>query len=123
MVDLQLATTLTNPTGTGLLYVAYYQGGDLAIWKNGSSGARSIVSFKRVQPKPTPAFSGVDRFEVKRTTYVSIDGIEYPSVVTLTSSIPVQATLGVRTDIHTNAALLARDPLVKAAFETGVMPT
>lgn len=123
MNNLQLATTLVAPTGTGLLYTAYSQGGDEAIWKNGAGATRSIVSLKRVQPKPTPTFPGVERFELKRTAYHTVDSVEYVSVVTISASIPVPIGSSERTADFTNAALLARDAIFQAALETGVIPT
>lgn len=123
MNNLQLATTLVAPTGTGLLYTAYDQRGDLAVWKEGTGASRSIVSLKRVQAKPTSTFPGVERFEMKRTNYITVDSVEYTNVITLTSSIPVVVGLSDRTAIHLHAALLAQDAVFKAALETGVIPT
>jgi selenocysteine lyase/cysteine desulfurase len=123
MDNLQLATTLVAPTGTGLLYIAYDQRGDLATWKVGSGASRSIVSLKRVQAKPTSTFPGVERFELKRTNYITVDSVEYTCVATLTTSIPVVVGLSDRTAIHVHAALLAQDSIFSDAIETGVIPT
>lgn len=123
MTDLQLAAALATPTGTGLLYVAYDQGSDTAVWKNGAGATRSLVSLTRVQPKPTPTFPGVERFEFKRYAYYTVADVEYVSVITLGASIPVPIGSSDRTAIHLNAALLARDPIFKSAIETGAIPT
>jgi hypothetical protein len=123
MNNLQLATTLVAPTGTGLLYAAYDQRGDLATWKEGSGASRSIVSLKRVQAKPTSTFPGVERFELKRTNYITVDSVEYTCVVSLTTSIPVVVGLSDRTAIHLHAGLLAQDSIFSDAIETGVIPT
>lgn len=123
MNNLQLATTLVAPTGTGLLYVAYEQGGDLAVWKNGSGATRSVVSMKRVQAKPTTVFAGVERIELKRTNYVTVGAIEYTIVSSLVTSVPVPVALADRTAVFTQLALLARDPVFQASLETGVIPT
>lgn len=123
MNNLQLATTLVAPTGTGLLYTAYEQSGDAAVWKNGSGASRSSVSLKRVQAKPTPSFPGVERMELKRTNYITVGTVERTCVVTIITSIPVDVGLSDRTAIFTNAALLARDAIFQNAIETGVIPT
>jgi hypothetical protein len=123
MQDLQLATTLVAPTGTGLNYLAYQSDGDIARWKEGVGEDRSEVLLKRVQAKPTSTSAGVERMTLKRTIYHTIDGIEYPSVVSLVTSTPVAMTAAQRTAIHLNAALLARDDIFKDAIETGVIPT
>lgn len=123
MNNLQLATTLAAPTGTGLLYVAFEQGADLAVWKNGSGATRSSVSLKRVQAKPTSAFVGTERLELKRTNYVTVGAIEYTIVSSLVTSIPVPVALADRTAVFTHLALLARDPVFQAGCETGVIPT
>jgi hypothetical protein len=120
---LQLAAALATPTGTGLLYASYDQGSDVAIWKNGAGASRSIVSLTRVQPKPTPTFPGVERFELKRTAYFTVADVEYVTVVTLGASIPVPIGSSDRTSVHLNAALLARDDIFKNAIETGAIPT
>lgn len=124
MNDLQLATTLVAPTGTGLLYTAYEQGSDVAVWKNGAGATRSLVSLKRTQPKPTPTFPGVERIEFKRTAYyAAVDGTERTAVLTITTSIPVDADSSFRTAFFTNAALLARDSILSNAIASGVIPT
>jgi hypothetical protein len=123
MNNLQLATTLVTPTGTGLLYTAYEQSGDLVVWKNGSGATRSIVSLKRVQAKPTSAFVGVERMELKRTSYYTVGGIEYTVVDSHVTSIPVPIALADRTNVFIHHALLARDPVLQTAFETGGLPT
>jgi hypothetical protein len=123
MNNLQLETTLVAPTGTGLLYSAYDQRGDLAVWKNGSGASRSTVALKRVQAKPTSTFPGVERFELKRTNYITVDSVEYTCVATLTTSIPVVVGLSDRTAIHLHAALLAQNAIFSDAIETGVIPT
>lgn len=123
MTDLQLAAALATPTGTGLLYVAYSQGGDEAVWKNGTGVTRSLVSLKRVQPKPTPTFPGVERFELKRTSYHTVSDVEYVAVVNLVASIPVPVDATARGAIFLNAALLARDNIFGAAIGSGVIPT
>lgn len=123
MNNLQLATTLVAPTGTGLLYVAYGQGNDEAIWKNGAGATRSDVSLKRTQPKPTATFPGVERFEFKRRQYFTVSDIEYVAVGSIVVSIPLTLDASGRTAFFTNLALLARDPIQQAAIESGVIPT
>lgn len=123
MNDLQLAAALAAPTGTGLLYTAYGQGEDSAVWKNGSGTSRSEVSFKRTRPKPTPTHAGVHRLELKRTSYITVADVEYPIVTTITTSIPVVADATARTNAFTNIALLARDPIFSNAISTDVLPT
>lgn len=123
MLDLQLATTLAAPTGTGLLYTAFEQGGDLAVWKNGSGATRSVASLKRIQAKPTSVFAGVERLEFKRTNYITVGTTEYVLVGSIVTSIPVPIATADRTAFYTHLALLARDPFIKTAIETGAIPT
>lgn len=123
MDNLQLATTLVAPTGTGLLYTAYEQGGDSAVWVNGAGATRSSVSLKRTQPKPTSSFPGVARMEFKRTVYFTVADVEYTAVASIVTSIPVTADTTVRTGIFTNLALMARDPVLSNAIASDVIPT
>jgi len=123
VIDLQLATTLAAPTGTGLLYTAYEQSGDLAAYVNGSGATRSRIALKRTQAKPTPTYPGVERLNFKRTVYLTINSIEYPVVIDINTSIPVVIALADRTACFTHTALMARDPIFKAAIETGALPT
>lgn len=123
MNNLQLATTLAAPTGTGLLYTAYEQGQNSCAWVNGSGSSRSRVDLKRVQPKPTPTFPGVERLELKRTVYVTVNGVEYPVIARIETSIPAVVGTSDRTAAFTQLALLARDPIFQAAMESGAIPT
>jgi hypothetical protein len=123
MNNLQLATTLAAPTGIGLLYTAFEQGSDIAVWKNGSGATRSIVSMKRVQAKPTSAFVGTERIELKRTNYITVGAIEYTIVGSMVTSIPAAIATADRTAVFTQLALLARDPVFQASLESGVIPT
>lgn len=123
MLDLQLATTLVAPTGTGLLYTAFEQGPDTAVWKNGSGATRSSVSLKRQQAKPTPTFPGVERFEFKRTVYITIGDVEYIVPCSILTNIPVIIGSADRTAIFTNLALMGRDPFLSNAIANGVIPT
>lgn len=124
MNNLQLATTLVAPTGTGLLYVP--QGGDpqdVASYLNGSGSTRSSITLRRTQPKPTSAFPGVTRMELRRQTFYTVNAIEYTCVWYLGASIAVPVALADRTADFTRMALLARDPIWQSAVESGVIPT
>lgn len=124
MNNLQLATTLVAPTGTGLLYVP--MGGDpqdSVGYINSSGATRSILTLKRTQPKPTSTFPGVHRLELKRLAYFTVGEVEYVAVASVVTSIPVPIVLADRTSVFTNLALLARDDILKNAIETGVIPS
>lgn len=123
MNNLQLATTLVAPTGTGLLYTAFEQGSDVAAWVNGSGTTRSRVSLKRVQAKPTPTFPGVERLTFKRQVYFTVNDVEYVAVADIVTSIPVTLDSAGRTAFFTNLALMARDPILQSGIETGAIPT
>lgn len=123
MNNLQLATTLVAPTGTGLLYTAFEQGSDIAAYINGAGATRSRIALKRIQAKPTPAFPGVERLNFKRTVYFTVNAVEYVAVVDINTSVPVVMPLADRTALFTHAALLARDPVFQAGIETGAIPT
>lgn len=124
MNNLQLATTLVAPTGTGLLYIP--QGGDpqdVASYVNGSGSTRSSIILRRTQPKPTSVFPGVTRMELKRQSFYTVNAVEYTCVTSLVTSIPVPIALADRTALFTQLALLARDPMWQTALESNVIPT
>lgn len=123
MNNLQLATTLVAPTGTGLLYTAFEQGSDIAAFVNGSGATRSRVALKRTQAKPSASFPGVERLNFKRTVYLTVNDVEYAVVYDLTTSIPAVIALADRTSVFLHGALLARDPVFQTAIETGAIPT
>lgn len=97
MNNLQLALTLVASTGSGKLYFPYSQEADKAIWIEGVGSSRSRIDFTRTRPKPTATFPGVERLEMKRTSYHTVGLTEYTSVMTLVSSIPVPVTQADRT--------------------------
>jgi len=119
----QLATTLAAPTGTGLLYAAYDQGSDVAVWKNSVGSGRSIISINRTQAKPTATFAGVERFDVKMALYKTISDVEYVGIVRILTSIPVAMTPTERTQLALTLGLLGQDTDVQAAITAGTMPT
>lgn len=123
MNNLQLATTLVAPTGTGLLYIPKTQGENIAEWVNGVGDGRSAIRMNRTLAKPTLTYPGVDRMSMKRTIYHTINGVEYPLIVDIVTSIPVPITLAQRTAAFTQGALWARDPWVQYAFENSALPT
>jgi hypothetical protein len=103
--------------------VAFEQGPDSAIWKNGVGATRSVISLKRTQAKPTLVHPGVERFELKRTAYYTVNLVEYPAIVTIGVQMPIPIAAADRTNVHLHVALLAADAVLKAAMETGVLPT
>lgn len=123
MNNLQLADVLVAPTGVGLLYTAYEQGSDVAVWKNGSGAGRSTVSLKRTQAKPTLAFPGVERMELKRTKYHTVGTEEFVSVVTIATSIPVPIVSADRQDLYKQIMLTSINGFLITAMDTGAIPT
>lgn len=129
MNSLQQYTTPVAPTTAGNLYVPYLQEADKAIWTFGSGSTRKIIQLSRVRPKPTPTFPGVDRAEIKRTTYYTVNGVEYTVVFTASCSIPVPVASSDRiTDwqlfvntVNTNNTT-TDNPFYTAAV-SGAMPT
>lgn len=121
--DIQLATTLASPTGTGFLYKPYKLDGNNAVFKqSGASGQPSLVSFKRTEPKPTAVFPGVERMEVTKTEYFVVNSVTYVVTYKIVTSVPVPIALSDRTAVFTRGALLARDPTVQAAIESLTIP-
>jgi hypothetical protein len=108
MDNIQLATTLVAPTGTGKLFKPFSSDGNSAVYKEDSpSGRAAIVSFKRVMPKPNGTSQGVERVEVKLTEYLTVGDIEHIIVTSLVSSVPVPVTAAQRSAQATRIALLA----------------
>lgn len=123
MNDLQLPLTLVASTGTGLLYTAFEQGSDIAVWKNGSGATRSTLSLKRTQAKPVPTFPGVTRVEFKRTNYVTVGANERTLVITCTASIPADVPEADASSAWEQAMFAFRDNVWKDAIKKGVIPT
>lgn len=108
MDNIQLATTLVAPTGTGFLFKPFSSDANSAVYKqDGASGRPAILSVKRVLPKVVGDFQGVERGEVKLTEYVTVNNIEYAVITTLGSSVPVPVGATERTNQATRAALVA----------------
>jgi hypothetical protein len=125
MDNLQQALALVAPTGVGLLYTPYSQGVDISAWKCGGGAYRSSITFKRTQPKPTPTFEGVERgdFGIQDTWIDATTGITEIAVARLVTSIPVSLSLVNKQAFYQRMAILMADPTIKAAFETGGLPT
>jgi hypothetical protein len=119
----QIATAHGSLSGTGLLYTAYEQGSDSAVWKNGSGATRSTLALKRTQPKPTPTFPGVERIELKRTNYVTVGTSERTVVVTIGISVPADVPLADRQSAILQAMLSARATDINSCLADGVFPT
>lgn len=109
-VNLQFATTVVAPTGTGLLYLPYGQNMDQVIWKNGTGATRSTLTLNRTRPKPTPSFPGVDRLDFKCNQFFTVGSTEYQAVIGLTASIPTVADATLRGDLFNRLILMAGVP-------------
>jgi len=106
--NIQLATTLTAPTGTGFLFVPLGSYGDSFRYiQSGAAGRPAELSFKRTAPKPTSTFPGVDRGEIKLTEYLTVNAVEYSIITTIGCSVPVPVTSAQRTAQATRVALVA----------------
>jgi hypothetical protein len=106
--NIQLATTLVAPTGTGLLFIPWSIDGNRTVYKqSGASGRPAELSFSRVLPKPAGASLGVERCEVKLTEFVTVSDIEHRVITALTSAVPVPVGTTQRTDQSTRMGLLA----------------
>lgn len=129
MNSIQLGTTLVAPTGTGLLFGSYGQDADKAEWFYGSGATRQKIQLTRVRPKPTATFPGVERFEMKRTQYYTVNSIEYTAVTYAGGSIAVPISYADRTAIATGLYLMVAgdgtmaytNPLLYAV-QTGALP-
>lgn len=123
MNSLQLASTLAAYTGTGLLYTPYEQGSDRAVWKNGAGATRSTLTLKRVQPIPTPTFPGVERLEVRRTSYVTVGTAERVIVCTFGISVPADIPQADRSEAVTQFLLATRIGDFVNVFDNGTFPS
>jgi len=123
MQDINCASTLGAQTGTGLVYTAYKQGENSCVWINGSGSTRSLVKWSRVEPKKSADYAGNIRVESRRTTFVVINGVEYPLTTYAGSSFPDASALADRTPAWNYMCLLAGSTLFKTAMETGALPT
>lgn len=108
MDNIQLATTLVAPTGTGKLFKPFSSDANSAVYKEDSpSGRAAIISFTRTLPKPNGTSAGVERMHVKLTEYLTVDDIEHTIITELVSAVPVPVTSAQRAAQATRIALLA----------------
>lgn len=116
--NLQLATTLVAPTGTGKLFEPFMTDANRIQWKQSTTSANfsapHVLQTARVLPKSTPTFPGVERSSLKLTAKCLVNGVERILVGTIDFSIPADVGTTVRTDFVTDVALLARDALATA---------
>jgi hypothetical protein len=120
MDNIQLATTLVAPTGTGVLFKPFSSDANTAVFKDDSSNA--LLSFKRTLPKSNGSNQGVERFEVKLTSFHVVGDDTHAVILTLTGSIPVPVIDADRVLMTTRLALVSRDPAVLALIENGRIP-
>lgn len=105
--NIQLATTLVAPTGTGFLFVPFGTYGDSTKYiQSGATGRPAELTFKRTAPKPTSTFPGVDRGEIKLTEYETVNGVEYAKIFYFGCSMPVPIPTASRTAMATRGSLL-----------------
>lgn len=108
MNNIQLATTLVAPTGTGFLFVPFSSDANSAVYKqDGASGRPALLAVRRVLPKAVGDFPGVERGEIKLTEYVTVNSVEYSVITTIASSVPVPVGATERTNQATRTALIA----------------
>jgi hypothetical protein len=123
MNNIQLATTLVASTGTGFLFIPFSSDANSAVFKqSGASGRPATLSFKRVPPKVVGTFQGVERVEVKLTEYVTVNGIEYATITTLGSSVPVPVGATQRADQATRMGLLAAMSVYSDTVKNQLIP-
>lgn len=123
MNNMQLATTLVAPTGTGKLFVPYSSDADSATYiEQSPTGRASTLKLTRVRPKAQGSFAGVERFEWRMTEYFTVNAIEYPVVTYGGSSMPVAVTSADKAGCANRAALVSRDPVVQTGMSTGIIP-
>jgi len=121
--NIQLPATQVAQTGTGLLYVPYAQGPDQVIWTNGSGVDRSRLTLNRTQPKPTSDFPGVDRLEFKSNIFFTVGDVEYQSVLSLVTSVPVVADSTHRALLDKQIVFMAFDDQFRGALAGTSFPT
>jgi hypothetical protein len=121
--NIQLPLTVVAQTGTGKLYTSYAQGPDQVIWTNDVGADRSRLTLNRVQPKPTADFSGVDRLEYKVNQYFTVSDVEYQSVISLVTSIPVVASAAHRVAMADRLIFMAHDTTFYGAVNGTFFPT
>jgi len=105
--NIQLATALGSPTGTGFLFVPHGSYGDSFRYiQSGASGRPAELTFKRTAPKPTSTFPGVDRGAMKLVEYFTVSDVVYTCIVEVNTSIPVPVSSSDRTAFALRASLL-----------------
>jgi hypothetical protein len=121
--DIQLATTLVVPTGTGFLFKPWQIDANKTVYKqSGASGRPAELSFSRVPPKPSGVSLGVERCEVKLTEFVVVSSVEHRVITSLTSAVPVPVGLTERTAQATRMGLLAYLSLYRLTVESQTIP-
>lgn len=123
MDTIQLAATLTAPTGTGKIFIPYSSDADSAVFvEKNATGRPAKLVVKRAQPKPNGSFPGVERFEWKLTEYYTVNTIEYQAIIYGGCSIPVPIAQADRTSLFTRGALIASDNVVKNGVSSNLIP-
>lgn len=123
MIDIQLATTLVAPTGTGFLFIPYSSDANTAVYKqSGAAGRPATLKFTRTPPKPSGGLQGVERCEVKLTEYLTVSDVEHQIITALTSAVPVPVTTAQRTAQATRMGLIAYLALYRATVESQLIP-
>lgn len=123
MNNIQQATTLVAPTGTGKLFVPYSSDADSATYiEQSPTGRASTLKITRIRPKPQGTFAGVDRYEWRMTEYFTVGTTEHPVVTYGGSSMPVAVSPSDRANCANRAAIMARDPVNITGMSTGIIP-
>jgi hypothetical protein len=123
MNNIQLATTLVAPTGTGKLFIPFSGGEHTAAFiESGAAGRPATLKFSRVLPKPIPSFPGVERMDVRLTEYFTVNEVEYSFITFIGTSVPVPIISTDRAAVATRLALIARDPTVQSAIASHLIP-
>lgn len=112
MNNLQLATTLVAPTGTGKLFVPFEGGSHVSTFVESTGTNPAKLKFLRTLPKPVTGFAGVERSEVRLTLFENINSVLRPLTASINFSIPAEASQANRDALALNLALIARDALV-----------
>lgn len=123
MNNIQLATTLVAPTGTGKLFVPYSSDADSAAFvESGATGRPAMLTYKRVRPKPNGSFPGTERFEWRLTEYYTVNSIEYTAISYGGCQMSVPVAAADRTGHFTRAAIIARDTVTQNGFQSNLIP-
>lgn len=122
--NIALATTYGADTGTGQSFEPWRLDSSVATFRELSAVAQTAtITFKAVDPKKTATYAGSMRGSVKlRREYADSQGVLWPAIVELNSSLPAFLTDAQRAAFVKEALLLARETEAETCLSKLAIP-